>query len=572
MFVPVLFRPRLLSFKNSFRLLVRERSQPGREVGILFFALFLFFLVYRGATIAFTHFRGNAALASLDPALPLGLFLGLLSGMILLSSCAAALGAFYLGHDLELILSKPISFFRLFSGRALETICQSAWMILVFTFPTLVAMGQAYGAPLSFYLIAVVTIIPFLAIPCFLGIIAILFFVRILPPHRARDILFVGAGVLIIGSYFSARLFIPAGDEGTQGFEQIDNLLTILDLSQSPFLPSFWTAYAITRPLTTGSHLLEIVLPIVLLYLVFLAVATAAFLIFRLWFYRSFSEARSSIQGVRIKSSRAQARLIRFTPYLSQHGRALWAKEMKLFTRDITQAVQLLLLLGICLVYLYNFKVVNRIGNLPDEAQLWWKGALTICNTGMGAFVMTAVSTRFVFSSLSLEGNSFWILQSAPLTLGEVLKIKFWSWYVPLAAISSVILASGALAIDAEPHIVWITALGSWVLAYGIVGLAIGLGALFANFQWESTSQISASFGSLVYMLAGSMLVFLDIIPITIIIVCRTLRESGVSFSPAQWYMCIASTTFLLVYLNFAVTRWALRLGEQSLAESRRPI
>lgn len=48
------------------------------------------------------------------------------------------------------------------------------------------------------------------------------------------------------------------------------------------------------------------------------------------------------------------------------------------------------------------------IDDLPIGQRLWWQAILIIGNMTMGAFVMTAVATRFVFPSVSLEGQTFW--------------------------------------------------------------------------------------------------------------------------------------------------------------------
>jgi ABC-2 type transport system permease protein len=245
--------------------------------------------------------------------------------------------------------------------------------------------------------------------------------------------------------------------------------------------------------------------------------------------------------------------------------RAIIVKEFKVFARDMTQAIQLLLLLGLCMVYLYNFRILHGVANLPDATKLWWQGFLVGSNLAMGAFVMTAVCTRFVFPSVSLEGQSYWILQTSPLSVGQLLRAKFWCWLVPVASMSSIIFASGALAINAEPEIIAINALASWVVCYGIVGLATGLGALFSNFDWEHSSQLAASFGSLVFMLSATVLIVLNLIPAGTLIFLRTLKETGYNFTDSEWYLAVGCCAILLTYLNYCATRWALRVGEHSL-------
>ena len=240
-----------------------------------------------------------------------------------------------------------------------------------------------------------------------------------------------------------------------------------------------------------------------------------------------------------------------------------------MFARDMSHALQLLLLLGLCMIYLYNFRFLNAVQNLPEGARLWWQALLIIANLGMGSFVISAVCTRFVFPSLSLEGKDFWIIKTSPLPTSELLRAKFWCWLLPIATISSTIFVSGALAIDAEPHIVALSGLASWVLCYGIVGIGIGLGALFANFNWEHSSQLAASFGSLIYMLSSMVMIMICLLPIGIIIFLRTFRVLGLEFSSFEWYLAISCCAFLIVYINYRSTSWALHMGEQALENMR---
>ncbi|MBN8550682.1 MAG: hypothetical protein J0M12_15305, partial [Deltaproteobacteria bacterium] len=114
-------------------------------------------------------------------------------------------------------------------------------------------------------------------------------------------------------------------------------------------------------------------------------------------------------------------------------------------------------------------------------------------------------------------------------------------------------------------HVVIINALSSWVICYGIVGLAVGMGAFFANFDWEHASQLAASFGSLVFMLFSTLLILMNLMPAGLLIFLRTLKNSGYTFSNTNWYAAVTCGALLLIYLNFIAARWALNLGEAAL-------
>jgi ABC-2 type transport system permease protein len=561
-FIPVLLRPKYLTLRNRWRGKTFTKRQMLRDLIIVGFAACVIVAIYLGTLGALQKIQSFVALAYLPPHIPLGLILLILSGMLVLSNGVATLGSLFLARDLELILASPLSRPRFFFGRMLDIGLSSSWMVLIFAAPMLSAFGVAYGASLRYYTLAVLTLIPFLFIPLALGMIAVSLFTAIIPASRTREVLFV-VGILVIGVVHSFIEFIGSSVDILNDVQELLRVLALLTLPNKSWLPSFWMAHSLGEALApTG----KAVWPGVALLSTTAAGATAAaYLVVHYLHDGAFSRARSSSRGLSLKSRTAQTWLVRLTPFAQQPQRAILGKEYKVFTRDLSQALQLLLLLGLCLLYLYNFRILHAVKGLPEATLLWWRGFLVLSNLAMGAFVVSAVCTRFVFPSLSLEGQSWWVLQTAPLSVREILRFKFRCWLMPVIAISCVIFASGAFAIGAPPRTVLVTVATSCVISYGLVALAIGLGAVFANFDWEHPSQLAASFGSLVFMLCSTIVIALNVFPAMVLIFLRTLVSFGYAFTTLEWYAAVGSAAALLVYINFAVARAALRAGERAL-------
>ena len=127
------------------------------------------------------------------------------------------------------------------------------------------------------------------------------------------------------------------------------------------------------------------------------------------------------------------------------------------------------------------------------------------------------------------------------------------------------VFAAGAYAVGAAPHFIALKMISSWVICYGIVGLGIGLGAYYANFAWEHSTQLAASFGSLVYMLACVGLISVDLGIIGLVLVFQHLWETTSYFGTAQYLIGVSSASMLLIYMNVWVARWALAFGEREL-------
>lgn len=562
MMVPVVILPKLWAIKNRWRQNRTQFSQLTRDLIILAFCVAVTVSIFHGTISALEKIKEDISFAYLPAPLPLGLVLLFLFVMLLFSNSISALGSFYLGRDLDLILASPLGPRRLFFGKMAEIIGSSSWMAIIFGLPAIAGFASAYGAGWPYLAVVIATLVPYFVIPTALAIIFVTLFTMAIPANRTREILFAIFALVLLGIYLVGKLIFPSG-ASFQNVNDILRIVSILSMPNTSWMPSYWAATCLGEVLEKSGK--DCTPYLIMLYTTAVGLTALAYMLVRILHFSAYSRAKDNQRGVRLSSRRSQSALVRLTPLFDQQFRAIFAKEFKVFARDMTQAVQLLLLLGLCMIYLYNFRILQSVGGLPEATRMWWQGFLVVSNLAMGAFVITAVCTRFVFPSLSLEGQSFWIIQTSPMPIKSLLRAKFLCWLFPVATISSVIFASGALAINAGPHVVIINALSSWIICYGIVGLAVGMGAFFANFDWEHTSQLAASFGSLVFMLFSTLLIVLNLVPSGLLIFLRTLKMAGYTFSDMHWYLAVGCAALLLIYLNYTATRWSLNLGEAAL-------
>ncbi len=562
--IPLILKPRLWATKNRIRDRLKDGPQLLRDSFLGIFALLVMVGIYHALVAAIDKMQSNTHLAYIHPTTLFSLVLLMLFAILLFSNSAAALGSLLLGRDIDLLLAAPISPARFFWGKLIEVSLSASWMALLFGIPSLVAFATEFHTSWLYFPFALFVIIPYFLIPAELGIIGMLVFAAIVPANRTREVLIIAGCFGLLGVFALIRLLEPTNIQ----FHDTGDLLRLIKLLTMPnanWLPSYWAAACLGEFVAPSRPSM---LPyLTTLYAAAISLGIVTYGAMRLLHARAYTLAKNLRHGTKFVSQRAYRAVARAVGIRDPQIRALFLKEIRTFLRDMSQALQMMLLLGLCVIYLYNFRVLSALDELPAATRAWWQSFLTIGNFGMGAFVMTAVGTRFVFPSVSLEGPAYWILQKAPLSTTTLLRAKFACWYVPLAAIASVILAAGAVAINSEPHIIAVTALCAWLTSYGTVGMAVGLGAVFANFKWEHSSQLAASFGSLLYMVCGVILVALNIIPVALLISFRTFRNLDYHFSAAEWYISVSACAFLLLYINYAATRWTMKMGQQALED-----
>lgn len=483
-----------------------------------------------------------------------------LSFMLVLSSAANALGAFFHAKDIDLLLKTPISKYQLFIGKFYEICFSSCWMLLVFGVPMLAAFMSFYQPSAGIALLAFAHLIPFLVIYCALGTLVAILFASLVPAHRTRELLMLVAFILIIIIGIKGDSLFQLMFSKTTGTEQIERVLNFIRSTTRVWLPSYWTAVGIGALFKSGInwHALSLLL--------FTAGAslTATFLFFYCLLERGLN---LSIGGKR----KLLSSTLRFDPFfqflpLTHVTRAIIQKDLVSFLRDLTQALQMLLLVGLSLMYLINFRALGAVELLSSDAREWWQGVLTISNLGIGAFLVSAISTRFVFPSVSLEGQSFWLLQSAPCDIDELLRAKFYLWFIPVSIFAVIILTFGSYAIGAGISTLVITALATLIICYGIVSVAIGMGAYFARFDWDHPSELAASFGSLVYILFSIALIGANLLPTALLLLGKA-AQSAVGTGPfgLGWFYVAAFGAVVLAMLNIWVSRIAFRVGSNAL-------
>ena len=431
------------------------------------------------------------------------LFLTFLS-FLAFSGLVTALSTFFLSDDLRLLLAAPIAPRRLFHARFMRTTGQASWMVIVFLAPIVAGVGVARCAGAGFYLTAVLAIVPFVVIPVAVGTAVTLLLVNIFPARRARDIL------MLMGLLFAASLIVllrvirPEWLLDVRSLPDVTDFFASLQSPITPMLPSFWAGEALFASLQGGRDLLHLAALWTTALALMLLVRAAS----ERWYFAGFSKAQEARKArfTRLRWLESAARAIP----MSVMRRSLFVKDVKVFLRDVSQWSQLLLLVALMLLYLYNFRVLD-VSRIPYMSGVV-KNVYGLVNLAMAGFVMATVAVRFVFPAVSSEGGAFWIIQSAPVTFAEFLWSKFWTGLLPVLLLTEVLTIVGNEFLGVDPVIKIVAAAAIFVMSFALVGLAVGLGARYPRFAADNASQVAGSYGGIAFMIAAALIVLATIV------------------------------------------------------------
>jgi ABC-2 type transport system permease protein len=497
---PYLLLPGVLGVRNRMRR--RERGDTLR--GLIFggvaagVGMAIFVAVYFVSTQLLDYAELGDYLVRLGLS---WLFLTFLS-FLAFSGIVTALSTFFLSEDLRLLMAAPVTPRRLFYSRFARTSVQSGWMVVVFVVPVLLGVGLARCAPVAYYLTSLATVVPFVLVPVASGCLVTLFLVNVFPARRARDILMLMGLLFAIALVLMLRFLQPERLLRVESLPDVTAFFATLQSPVTPLLPSFWAGEALFSSLMGRTDWLHLGA----LWTSALGLTVAAAMAYERLHFTGWSKAQEA-RKVRFTRLGWVERMVRALPLLPAR-RHLLLKDLKVFLRDTTQWSQLLLLMALVLVYLYNFRVLD-LERFPQIGRVI-KNAYAFANLAMAGFVLSAVAVRFVFPAVSAEGSAFWIIRSSPVPMREFLWSKFWTGLLPILLMAEALTIVSNRFLGADPFLQVVGAVGIFFMTFAIVGLATGMGAQHPRFKAENLVQVAGSYGGIAFMVLAVLFILAE--------------------------------------------------------------
>ncbi|HTK55674.1 MAG TPA: hypothetical protein VL295_02540, partial [Gemmatimonadales bacterium] len=85
--------------------------------------------------------------------------------LLLLSNLITALSSFFLARDLDLLLSAPVDWLKLYIAKLGENMLHSSWMVVVMAVPVFAAYGVVFDGGWLFPFVAAAALFPLLVVP-----------------------------------------------------------------------------------------------------------------------------------------------------------------------------------------------------------------------------------------------------------------------------------------------------------------------------------------------------------------------------------------------------------------------
>ena len=558
-----LLRPRLLSFKNG------GLSKNRRGRGLRFFLMSIIGLAFWSGTFVILYrvliyFQRMESFGDLLAYKLLSMALITFFSLLIFSSILASLSKLYLSKDLPLVHSMPVSREKIFLARWWESTLDSSWMVLIFSLPLFLSYGIVYKAGGFYYMMVGLNLFPFCLIASGLSVLIVMWVGLFLPAGRVRGAFVFFGLFLFLLLVVAFRLIRPEKFVNPESLTPFVLYLRSMESSHSPWLPTTWFFDSLRASLagSVGDAFFHSALSwSFAISIIFIASWVSGAI-----YFKGLSKAQ-------VASGRLFTSLGFKTPmegflfhFFSGPVRAFATKEIKTFFRDQTQWSQIFLVAALIVIYLYNFSV------LPLERSsmrlTYLQNLLSFLNIALAAFVLVAVSARFVYPAVSQEGEAFWIVRSSPLRIRTFLWIKFFVYFIPLFVLSEVLVVVTNLLLQVTPFMMVLSVLTIFFMVPGIVSMGVGLGAIYPDFQAENPAQSVTSLGGLIYMTLSigfiAAVIVLEAGPVYSIFMSGLW---GVGLKSVQWLWLVGSFSVVLILCLMALMI-PMRLGEKKILQN----
>jgi ABC-2 type transport system permease protein len=497
-----LLSPRWLSGRNTF-----TRGAPAERFKYYFFGL-LTFLFWAGLLLgAFLLLRRLAAeepFGSLLVHKLLGFLFMIFFAVLIFSNVVTCLNTLFLSDDLYLLISAPVRVDRLFLARTAQAGALSSWMVLLFGLPILLAAGLVFDSPIWYYPWMAGVLAVFLLLPTGLGAIITTMLVKAFPARKTQDVLIILAIVFVVLIYFLLRFLRPEQLFNPDLFHGFAEYFASLRAPNSPLIPSVWATEAVWAGLSGTIDGNAIFMSVFGLFTGLVGVALAAW-VGEWWYFDAYSKAQEG-RRARLTTLRVTGRAIEALVAVSNPRRRLLViKDIKSFFRETTQWTQLLLLLALVVVYLFNFRVLHLEQIAGND--FWLRNIVAYINLLLAGFVLSAICVRFLLPAVSTEGRSFWILRAAPISMREVVMAKFAMFIVPIVIVGQMLVLVSNYFLRTHAFLTYLGSGLMFLISIAIAAMAIGIGALMPNFSERNVARMATGASSIVYMIAAMTVV-----------------------------------------------------------------
>ena len=230
-----------------------------------------------------------------------------------------------------------------------------------------------------------------------------------------------------------------------------------------------------------------------------------------------------------------------------------------MFWRDPTQWSQFVIFFGIMAIYTANLRGTSKF----YEEEMW-RSWIACLNVGSVTLILATLTSRFVFPLVSLEGRRFWIIGLAPLTFRSLVWQKFWLSVATTSCFTVGLAFLSAAMLKLEFVYFWMTVYSVSIANFGLAGLAVGLGALYPNFNEDNPARIVSGLGGTLNLLVSVGYIAVIVAAQTLVLQWNAIGRFG---STHTFHYALAGAVFTGAFVTTACVALPMYFGLRNLRD-----
>jgi len=548
----ILFRYRIKMFLNKLK--NYDRWKIIKNLIFLITGISILFLLYLSFVKVLSYLKGVELIGNLLIMKLSSMVFVISFSMIAISSLIIAMTTLFYSYDLAFLFSLPLDERKIFVDKVITTVFYSSWSLVLILFPYILALLKVSDGGVGVLFVFGVGVIPYSFIAGMIGVLVSLFLMYLFPSSKTRDAMWIISSLSFSLVYVAIRFSKPEKLIKPEMMEVIANYLSYLQTPTSRYLPSWWFTKAIFDYI--NQKYLNVLLNVFFLYLI-------AFIFFyflikvgeKIYLY-AYSQAQSS--GKKIHKFKIPFEyIIKRKNFLRDVMPFIYKERISVF-RDVRYLSQFILIVALAFVYIYSIK------NLPiDDYE--FKNLISFLNITVVGFICSAISLRFMFTSISYENGSFWIFKSMPLKPKSIILAKL-IFYFPFIYIFLLILVSlSNYYLSVDDFIFSFSIFIVTIMSFVISVYAVSFGAIFPDFKIENIHQVESSYGGFIFMALSLFYVIL-----TIAIFAYPIRQYFIALSNKNlhydWYYFYFSF-FIFIVISIVSSFFIFNLASKSIRD-----
>jgi len=485
--------PFLRTMRNRF---FPAGTVPVKSLAVFLFGLLVCLVLYLVSVRVVGYFHRQSELGVILSLKIFQMAWIVMFAMLIFSSMVSAVSTLFLSQDNEIIFSAPVSPAEIYFMRYVTTTFYTSWMMVIFSLPVFGAYGRVFQAGILYWPLMIVCVVATVLIASGLGMGLTVVLVRFFPARQTKDIIFYLSLCFGIFIYIIFRLLRPEDLVNPDKYAHFVEYLSSISQPAGPYVPAAWSANLLSL------YLLDREIDWLLVALLVSGTPSLFFIgewAMQHFFSVGFTRSQESFGGFRSFTHRGR--------YRPGATRWIFRKESKTFLRDSAEWSQLFMIAALVVVYLYSFKALP-VERSPMQTE-YVTNLISFLNVGMTGFIITSLAGRFVFPAVGAETAAFWLIQSSPLSVNRFLLYKFLFYLVPFTVLSLLLVVTSDALLAISGPMWWFSVTASLVICWTVVGMAVGFGALYADFKAENRAAALGGMGALLFLFTAMTVVFL---------------------------------------------------------------